>query len=156
MTMIDNIKKYRLTRYIDNKRLAKLLGVSSKAFEKMLVNDMDVKTAMAEADQDISDTIKASIYQKAMGYEAQEIEIISSYDKEGNPVNNKLGQHISIKITTKHVPADMRAAEMALAKLDPSWAEGGQEVIIYDDITDSEDDKNVGTDNTSISETVEK
>jgi uncharacterized protein YaaW (UPF0174 family) len=136
--MVDKIKEYRLTRYIDNKRLAELLGVSYKAFVKMLKNDMDVKTAMEECSTEIADTIKASIYQKAMGYEAQEIEILAAYDAQGNKVNNRLGQHITIKITTKHVPADMRAAEMALAKLDPSWAEGGQEVIIYDDISEDE------------------
>ena len=152
--MIDNIKKYRLTRYIDNKRLAKLLGVSHRAFEKMLTNDMDVKTAMAECNDEIADTIKASIYQKAMGYEAQEIEITAAYDKDGNAINNRFGEHLQIKISTKHVPADVRAAEMALAKLDPSWAEGGKEVIIYDDVTvDSED---VGTSDSCVPKAMEE
>lgn len=150
--MIDKIKEYRLTRYIDNKRLAKLLGVSYRAFCKMLTNDMDVKEAMAECSEEIADTIKASIYQKAMGYEAQEIEITAAYDKHGQAVNNKLEQHLVIKITTKHIPADMRAAEMALNKLDPAWADGGKEVVIYDDIIDQD----IGADTTSIPEALEE
>ena len=150
--MIDQIKKYRLTRYIDNKRLAKLLGVSYSAFKKMLVNDMDVKTAMEECSDEIADTIKASVYQKAMGYEAQEIEITAAYDRDGNAVNNKFGEHIQIKVSTKHVPADMKAAEMALRKLDPTWEEGGKEVIIYDDVS-CED---LGTSDTGVSEALEE
>lgn len=143
--MVDKIKTYRLTRYIDNKRLAQLLGVSYTQFKKMLTGDQDIREAMEECNEEIATEIKASIYQKAMGYEAQEIEILACYDSKGNKVNNRLGQHLTIKITTKHVPADMRAAEMALRKLDASWAEGGQEVIIHDDI------KDIGTDSAEVS-----
>jgi UbiD family decarboxylase len=132
--MVDKIKTYRLTRYIDNKRLAQLLGVSYTQFKKMISGEQDIKEVMEQCNEEIATEIKASIYQKAMGYEAQEIEILACYDKDGKAVNTRWGQQITIKITTKHVPADMRAAEMALNKLDPSWAEGGQEVIIYDDV----------------------
>jgi myo-inositol-1-phosphate synthase len=147
--MVNDIRTYRLTRYIDNKRLAQLLGVSYTQFKKMLKGDQDIRETMENCNEEIATEIKASIYQRAMGYEAQDIEILACFDSKGNKVNNRLGQHLTIKISTKHIPADMTAAKMALDKLDPSWAEGGQGVIIHDDI------KDIGTDSAEVSRDLE-
>jgi hypothetical protein len=130
----DKIREYRLSRYVDNKRLARLLGMSYESFQKMIKSDSDIAQTMDECGNEIAREIKASIYQRAIGYTIQELKIIAHFDEHGRPVCNKLGQHKIVEITTKHIPADARCAEMALNKLDPSWAEGGEGVIIIDDI----------------------
>lgn len=137
MKRID-IKNYKLSKYVTNSELSKLLDIPEKKLKQMINGECEIADLTEDEHISLCNEVKVSLYRSAVGYDVQEFNIKKYFDKFGNPVNKRTGEHVEVSILTKHIPANPRSAELILNKFDKNWNEIEQreDVIIVNDIKD--------------------
>lgn len=130
--------KTGLHNKLTNKQLATIMQTSPGGVYKYLKGEIH---KMTETDELIvKEAVKNALYLSATGYYADDVSIVSHYDTKGRPIQNKLGEHMTVAINRRYIKPELSAVKTVLEKLEPEFFQGGEVVQFIDDLEENSSD----------------
>jgi len=129
-TMPDHARKLCLLGYTD-KHLADFFGVNERTINRWKLDYPEFCQSIAEGKEIADGAVAESMYKRACGYDYEEKKV--SGNKGGG---TDTVQATSVVVTTKHVPADTRAASLWLRNRQPDLWRDNKDVTVhnFDDV----------------------
>lgn len=100
---------------IEDKEIAEKMGIDYSTIFRWLKKNESFREKYEEGEKLASAKVQRSLYERATGYEKEEVDTKISYDKDGNP------KPVTITKKIKHIPGDIQAIIFWLKNREPGY-----------------------------------